>query len=90
MESCTIHLYQATDAEGSFALRLPSDPPDRWRAQTGFGRTFQKIWSIDFQSASTPDQRLINWETVLERAVEAFNLSDPVITNFDWPQVEMT
>lgn len=88
MEVCTAHLYQAEDTEGSFALALPNDPPERWRAQSGFGRRFRKVWSIEFQSEAMPESRLVNWEAVLERALEAYSLSDPVITNFQWPQLE--
>ena len=88
MESCNVLLFQATDATDSYALKFPSDPADQWRAQSGFGKEFQQVWAIELQSDSLPDFQRVNWDAVLERSIEAFNLSDPVITNFEWPQVQ--
>ena len=89
MEACKVLLSQAQDAEGSYALRLESDPPECWRAQSGFGKQFDPAWALELQSDSLPEIRLIDWELVLVRAVEAYHLSDPVITNFHWPQHEL-
>lgn len=90
MEGCTVLLYQAADAENSFAIRLQQDPPDAWRAQKGFGTKFENPWNIEFQGKNAPELVKINWDAVLERAVEARNLSDPVITNYEWPRFELT
>lgn len=90
MESCNVLLYQATDAEDSFALRLSTDPSRHWRAQHGFGKEYEQIWDVEFQSKSLPPFHLIQWDSVLQRAIEAYNLSDPVITNFAWPQADLT
>lgn len=90
MEVLSIELYKAADAEDSFAIRLATDPPDQRRAETGFGKHFEKVWSLEVQSDDRPSLPLVNWDAVLERAIEAFNLSDPVITNFDWPSLQAT
>ena len=85
MVSIEVHLFQARDGGESFAIGLASDPRGTWRARTGFGQEFEQVWSLDLQSEVSPEVQTVDWDTVLERAVEAFRLSDPVITNFEWP-----
>ena len=85
MNSLSLQLFKAQDAVDSFALALPNDPAATWRAQTGFGSDFQPIWTLELQSANPADLRLIDWNSVLERAVEAYQLNDPVISNYAWP-----
>jgi hypothetical protein len=40
---------------------------------------------VELQSQGTPKLSQGEWETVLERVLEAYSLNDPVITNFEWP-----
>ncbi|MFO1501949.1 MAG: hypothetical protein U1G07_26835 [Verrucomicrobiota bacterium] len=85
MESIKVHLHQAIDAEDSFALSLGDDHPPPWWAERGFGRNFQMIWSVELESDSRPDVQQVDWDLVLQRVVEAYDLNDPVITDFVWP-----
>jgi hypothetical protein len=88
MKALTIDLYKANDAEDSFALHLPSDPHEFWRAEIGFGKTFAKVWRVELQSREMPPElRLIDWDAVLQRVLGAYNRSDRVIGEFEWPQV---
>jgi hypothetical protein len=84
MESVQLELYEARDTENAFALKLPGS--DRWTARTGFGAELGKVWSVEIQSdEAVPDFKLIDWDSVLERVVEAYEMSDPIITRFRWP-----
>jgi hypothetical protein len=83
MEKVSLQLYKARDADEAFGLRFPRE--DKWLARTGFGSDFEPIWTLEIQSAQPADRPRVDWENVLNRAVEAYRLSDPVITNFDWP-----
>ena len=84
----TVFLHQAADAEDSFAIALPRDTRGSWRAQKGFGSDFKKVWTIDLQSAETPPIQAIDWDQVLMRAIEAYTMNDPIITNFTWPLLD--
>jgi hypothetical protein len=88
MESNTVLLYQANDAEESFAIRLENDPPESWRFQKGFGKHFQQVWSVELQGDLRPNFSLVDWEAVLDRILEAYHLSDPLLTNFTWPHLQ--
>jgi hypothetical protein len=83
MEKLALHLFKARDAEEAYAIRAPND--ERWLARSGFGSQFEPVWTLELQSDGAADQRAVDWDQVLERAVEAYRLSDPVLTNFQWP-----
>jgi hypothetical protein len=86
MESINIHLLKARDAADSYALAAEGDAPGPpWKAERGYGSGFDKVWSVELQSSALPDLRQVDWEAVLERAIEAHDLNDPVITDFEWP-----
>lgn len=85
MESNIIHLHKAIDAEDSYAICLNDDPRETWRAERGFGQRFEKVWSVELQSKAKPRVPAVNWEAVLDRAIQACSLSDPVVSNFTWP-----
>jgi hypothetical protein len=85
MEATIVHLHKATDAEDAYALCVAGDKRESWRAERGFGQNFEKVWSVELQSDRRPNQLEVDWDAVLDRAIEAFNLSDPVIANFQWP-----
>ena len=80
-----MHLYKASDAEDSYAVSLNTDLPGTWRAQRGYGAAFQKMWSIEVQSEVIPDLNQVDWDAILVRAVEAYDLNDPLIVGFSWP-----
>lgn len=86
----TLHLYKAQDGLDAYAIANGTSrecaKPSTWLAQKGFGSDFEKVWSLELQSASEPSGA-INWESVLDRAIEAYHLSDPVISQFEWPQL---
>lgn len=84
----TVFLHQAADAEDSYAIALPGDNRGGWRAQKGFGSDFRKVWTIEFQSAQPPSIQAIDWDQVLLRAIEAYAMNDPIITNFTWPALD--
>ena len=84
----TVFLHQAADAEDSYAIALPGAARGSWRAQKGFGSDFKKVWTIDFQSAQPPSIQAIDWDQVLLRAIEAYTMNDPIITNFTWPALD--
>jgi hypothetical protein len=83
MEKVALHLFKARDAEEAYAIRTPND--ERWLARSGFGSQFEPVWALELESEESADQRAVDWEQVLERAIEAYRLSDPVLTNFEWP-----
>jgi hypothetical protein len=85
MGSKTVHLFKATDAEDAYAIRLAHDDPGKWRAERGFGQNFEEVWSVELQSRKQAPESRVDWDAVLERVIEACTLSDPVITNFQWP-----
>lgn len=85
MELSAVHLFKARDAEDSYAICLDGDTSGVWRAERGYGSDYEKIWTVELQSEHRPDLEQIDWDAVLERAVEANDLSDAVITNFEWP-----
>ncbi len=85
MNSTIVHLHKARDAEDSWALNVVGDISGVWRAEKGFGGTFEKVWSLELQSREAPDLRAVDWDAVLERAIIACDLSDPLIADFQWP-----
>ena len=82
------HLHRALDAEDCFALSVEGEPPG-WRAVRGFGQNFQKVWTIELQSESAPDLFQTDWDAVLERVIQAYDLNAPVITDFHWPKQQV-
>jgi hypothetical protein len=80
-----VHLYEAKDSEGAYAVSLADDLPGRWRFVKGLGQEFQKVWSVELDGEPMPDPLQVDWEPVLDRALEAYQLSDPVIYNYQWP-----
>jgi hypothetical protein len=89
MESIEVHLHRALDAEDCFALAVEGDSSGTWRAVRGFGQNFQKVWSVEVQSAAAPDFLHTDWDAVLERVIAAWDLNDPVITEFQWPRQQL-
>lgn len=86
MEKVNLQLYKAPDAEEAYAIRFPNT--DGWLARSGFGSQMEPIWTLELQSNQPVEQRHVNWGAVLERAIEAYRLSDPIVTNFNWPEEE--
>lgn len=86
MDSINIHLLKASDGADSYALAAEGDgegPP--WRAERGYGLAFEKVWTVELQSNALPDLRQVDWDAVLDRVIEAYDLNDPVIADFEWP-----
>jgi hypothetical protein len=80
MRNLRIDLYRAADNDETFAIRLPTDNPHTWRAERGYGGSFQKIWTVEFEMKDDETVESLDWDALLIRAVEAYRLSDPVIT----------
>jgi hypothetical protein len=87
MNSLSLKLFEARDAVDSYALAIPGDLAGNWRARSGFGGDFRNVWAVDLQSSRPPNLPSVDWNAVLERAVEAYQLSDPVIANYEWPEI---
>lgn len=86
MHSTNVDLLKASDAADSYAVAAEGDDVQGpWRAERGYGSAFQKVWSVEFQSRTQPDLRQVDWDAVLDRAIEAYDLNDPIITDFEWP-----
>jgi hypothetical protein len=85
MNSTNIHLLKASDAENSYAVTLEGDAQESRRAERGYGSAFDKVWTVELQSSKRPDLRQVDWDAVLERVIEAYDLNDPVIADFEWP-----
>ena len=83
MEKVALQLFKARDAEEAYAIRFAKE--ERWLARSGFGSQFEPAWTLEVQSEEGIDVKSVDWEQMLERAIEAYRLSDPVLTNFDWP-----
>jgi hypothetical protein len=83
MNSISIELAKARDAENSFGIRPVGN--DHWLARTGFGSDLQPVWTVEIQGNLPSDKEAVDWDMVLSRIVEAYRLNDPVITGFDWP-----
>jgi hypothetical protein len=86
MESVTVLLHKATEAEDSYAICMEGDGEGTWRAQRGYGRDFERVWSVELQSESRPSPQEVDWEAVLGRMIEAYDMNDPLITDFSWPE----
>ena len=84
----TLHLYKAAEAEAAYALKMDEDPGGNWRAKRGYGSNFVKLWSLDVEGDPVPSLEKIDWEAILDRAIEAYQLSDPVLANFHWPVLQ--
>jgi len=85
MEKVSLQLYKATDAEEAYAIRFPRE--QKWLARSGFGSQLEPVWSLDLESETPVEQGSIDWDSVLQRAIEAYRLSDPVVTGFEWPRI---
>ena len=83
MEKVALQLFKARDAEEAYAIRFPK--AERWLARSGFGSQLESVWSLEVQSEEVIDPKSVDWDQMLQRAIEAYRLSDPVLTNFDWP-----
>lgn len=83
MYSTLIHLHEG-DGD-SWAINLVGDIAEMHRAEKGMGNRFRKVWSLELQSEEAPDMSRIDWDAVLERAVYAYDMNDPVISKFKWP-----
>ena len=83
MENVAVQLFKARDAEEAYAIRFPRE--ERWLARSGFGSQLEPVWTLEIQSVEVIDLKSVDWNQILERAIEAYRLSDPVLTNFDWP-----
>lgn len=83
MQKVNLQLFKARDAENAYAIRFSKE--ERWLARSGIGSQLEPVWSLEFQSDLPLDRNSIDWEAVLHRAIEAYRLSDPVVTNFEWP-----
>jgi hypothetical protein len=68
------------------AASVDGDTHQRWRAERGYGSAFEKAWTVEVQSESRPEFNQVDWDAVLDRMIEAFDLNDPVIAGFDWPR----
>ena len=85
MEKVSLQLFKATDAEEAYAIRFPKE--QKWLARSGFGSQLEPVWSLELESETPAELETVDWDVVLERAIEAYRLSDPIVTNFDWPRV---
>lgn len=86
MESINLHLLNAKDATDSYVLAAEGDaegPP--WKAERGYGSALDKAWSVELKSRVLPDLRQVDWDVVLDRMIEAYDLNDPEIAGFEWP-----
>jgi hypothetical protein len=86
MENVAVQLFKARDAEEAYAIRFPRE--ERWLARSGFGSQLEPVWTLEIQSVEVIDLKSVDWNQILERAIEAYRLSDPVLTNFDWPMAK--
>jgi hypothetical protein len=84
MDTKIIHLHKG-NADDAWAINLVGDLSGVWRAEKGFGHSFYKVWSLEVQSPEAPDLLHVGWDAVLERAIYAYDLNDPVLSNFEWP-----
>lgn len=89
MNTIALHLYKAQDGLDAYAITRggpnSSGLPGSWLAQKGFGSDFEKVWSVELQSHGQPPADRIDWDAVLERAIEACHMSDPVVSEYEWP-----
>ena len=83
MRKVNLQLHKARDAEESYALKFPAE--EKWLARSGFGSELDSVWSLEVQTEDDFARDKVNWEAVLDRAIEAYRLSDPVVTNFQCP-----
>jgi hypothetical protein len=72
MKSITVELHKAQDAEECYAMRFPQE--ERWRAVNGYGSQFQRVWSVEFQGQMEAAESALDWDALLERAIEAYEL----------------
>lgn len=83
MHSTVVHLHEG-DGE-SWAINLAGDIAENHRAEKGFGTNYRKVWSLEIQSVEAPDYALVDWDAILERAIYAYDMNDPLISEFEWP-----
>lgn len=87
MYSTVVHLHEG---EGdSWAINLAGDIAQMHRAQKGVGANFRKVWSLELQSGELPEKSRVDWDAVLERAIYAYDMNDPMIEKFDWPVLDI-
>ena len=84
MSKPNVQLYKARDADDGYGIRLQAEQP--WLSRSGFGSHFEPVWTVEVESELPPHRETVNWEAVLDRVVEAYRLSDPILTGFQWPQ----
>ena len=85
MEAVTVYLRKASNAEDGYALFLDKEGSAPPRAERGLGSSFEQAWAVELQSHEKPDLHSVDWDAVLDRVIEAYDLNDPVITDFEWP-----
>lgn len=83
MYSTTVHLHEG--GADAWALNLLGDLGEVHRAEKGMGNNFRKVWSLELQSEKAPDLSRVDWDAVLERTIYAYDMNDPLISNFEWP-----
>ncbi len=86
MAKVNLQLFKATDAEEAYAIRFPKE--QKWLARSGFGSQLEPVWSLELESELPAETATVDWDAVLKRAIEAYRLSDPVLTNFEWPKLK--
>ena len=79
-----LELFEASDAEGSYALKVSG--VDGWKARVGLGSQLESVWKIEVETSRPAEGAKVDWEAVLARAIEAREMSDPVLTNYEWPE----
>jgi hypothetical protein len=87
MNAISVELFRARDSEDSFAIRKPGE--QGWRAMIGFGSDFEKVWKLEFEGTSDVNEESLSWEALLGRAIEAYNMSDPVVTDMKWQKITL-
>lgn len=85
MSKLLVDLYKAGD--DTYAIRLADNRTTGWLAEKGFGGDFTKVWTVEFTGPEMANGDSNAWDALLERAVEAYNLSDPIVTNVSLPKV---
>ncbi|MFN7140765.1 MAG: hypothetical protein ACK4UN_15620 [Limisphaerales bacterium] len=83
MHSTIVHLYEG-DAD-SWAINLGGDMAESYRARKGFGADFKEVWTLEIQSDNMPELNVVDWDAILERAIFAYDMNDPLLSRFEWP-----
>jgi hypothetical protein len=81
MSTIRVNLYEAEDSDGAYAIRLAGAETEIWRAQKGYGSKFTLVWTVEFEiPGSAADPETLDWNEILDRSIEAYSLSDPIVT----------